>query len=195
MMRKRSGGANDRDRFETIYRGTRQALLAYLLRRTDNADDAADLLSEIYLIAWRRIDDVPPGEEARLWLFGVARKVLAGQRRRASTATALALALERSLPIEGSGQSTFDSRIAVEEITTALRTLAPADRELLMLSGWEGLSPSEIGVVIGRPAALVRVRLHRARARLRARLAEDASALGRDHVVRLPDLNAAEAAE
>jgi RNA polymerase sigma factor (sigma-70 family) len=177
------GQLSDHDRFETIYRDTRQALLAYLLRRTGSTDDAADLLSEIYLVAWRRMSQVPAGEEARLWLFGVARRALANQRRRARTATDLAVALERSLAIHDSQQSSVESGIAAAEVATALGELTPADRELLMLSGWEGLTPSEIGVVVGRPAALVRVRLHRARARLRAKLLEGASAPRCEHPV------------
>jgi len=58
--------AADRDRFEQVYGETRQAVLAYLLRRTDSIEDAADLLSEVYLVAWRRIGNLPLGDEARL---------------------------------------------------------------------------------------------------------------------------------
>jgi RNA polymerase sigma factor (sigma-70 family) len=171
----RKSHGSDRDRFELIYRETRQSLLAYLLRRTDSTDDAADLLSEVYLVAWRRMSQVPAGEDARLWLFGVARRMLANQRRRARTAADLAVALERSLATHDSQQLSVESGIAAGEVTTALRELTSADRELLMLTGWEGLTPSEIGVVVGRPAGLVRVRLHRARARLRAKLVDRAA--------------------
>ena len=180
MTRAGQGQASDHDRFETIYRETRQSLLAYLLRRTGSADDAADLLSEVYLVAWRRMRHVPADEGARLWLFGVARRLLANQRRRARTAADLAVALERSLV---SHDPSAQSGIAAGEVAAALRELAPADRELLMLSGWEGLTPAEIGIVVGRPAPLVRVRLHRARARLRAKLDERVSAPGGEHPV------------
>jgi RNA polymerase sigma factor (sigma-70 family) len=182
VTRKSNGQASDRDRFELIYRQTRQSLLAYLLRRSDSPDDAADLLSEVYLVAWRRLGQVPAGEQARLWLFGVARRLLANQRRRARTAAELAVALERSLATRDPQQLSVESGIAAGEVATALRELTPADRELLMLSGWEGLTPSEIGVVMGRPAPLVRVKLHRARARLRAKLVDCASVPGCDRV-------------
>jgi len=180
VTRADHGQASDHDRFETIYRETRQSLLAYLLRRTGSTDDAADLLSEVYLVAWRRMRHVPADEGARLWLFGVARRLLANQRRRARTAADLAVALERSLV---SHDPSVQSGIAAGEVAAALRELAPADRELLMLSGWEGLTPAEIGIVVSRPAPLVRVRLHRARARLRAKLDERASAPGGEHPV------------
>ena len=183
MTRAGQGQASDHDRFETIYRETRQSLLAYLLRRTGSTDDAADLLSEVYLVAWRRMRHVPADEGARLWLFGVARRLLANQRRRARTAADLAVALERSLVSHESQESSVQSGIAAGDVAAALRELAPADRELLMLSGWEGLTPAEIGIVVGRPAPLVRVRLHRARARLRAKLDERASAGRGEHPV------------
>ncbi len=183
MTRAGQGQASDHDRFETIYRETRQSLLAYLLRRTGSTDDAADLLSEVYLVAWRRMRHVPADEGARLWLFGVARRLLANQRRRARTAADLAVALERSLVSHESQESSVQSGIAAGDVAAALRELAPADRELLMLSGWEGLAPAEIGIVVGRPAPLVRVRLHRARARLRAKLDERVSAPGGEHPV------------
>jgi RNA polymerase sigma-70 factor, ECF subfamily len=183
VSRRSHGQASDHDLFETIYRETRQSLLAYLLRRTDSAEDAADLLSDVYLVAWRRMRQIPEGDEARLWLFGVARRLLANQRRRARTAADLAAALERTLAVRDSQQQFLESGIAAGEVAAALRELTPADRELLMLSGWERLTPSEIGIVVGRPAALVRVRLHRARARLRTKLLERASATRCDAVV------------
>jgi len=60
-------------------------------------------------------------------------------------------------------------------LTAALSELSPADRELLLLSGWEELTPTEIATVIGHPTALVRVRLHRARLRLQAKLSAAAA--------------------
>src|SRR3954470_22627326 len=87
----------ERARFEEIYAGTRLPLLRYLVRRSASVEDAADLLAEVYLVAWRRIDDVPPGDEARLWLFGVARRTLANQHRGERRETELAAALAAAL--------------------------------------------------------------------------------------------------
>jgi DNA-directed RNA polymerase specialized sigma24 family protein len=70
-----------RHRFEELYAAHHASLLGYALRRTANTDDAADVLAETFLAAWRRLDDVPPGPQARLWLYGTARRVLANQRR------------------------------------------------------------------------------------------------------------------
>src|SRR4051794_39382842 len=71
----------DQQQLEELFHDNSQSLLGYLLRRTDNPEDASDALAEVMLVAWRRLDDVPAGDEARLWLFGVARRVLANSRR------------------------------------------------------------------------------------------------------------------
>ena len=67
--------------FEAVYTANFGPILGYVLRRTRNGDDAADVVAETFLTAWRRFDEVPPGERARLWLYGVARRVLANHHR------------------------------------------------------------------------------------------------------------------
>jgi RNA polymerase sigma-70 factor (ECF subfamily) len=69
------------DRFRRPFAETERELLTYVLRRVDRAEDAADVVAETFLVAWRRLDKVPAGDEARLWLYGVARRQLANQRR------------------------------------------------------------------------------------------------------------------
>jgi RNA polymerase sigma-70 factor (ECF subfamily) len=160
---------HDRARFEELYGGTRVSVLGYLARRSRSPEDAADLLAEVYLTAWRRIDDVPAGDEARLWLFGVARRVLANHQRRVRTESGLASALEASLC---SVPLTFDADAdpRSDAVAEALARLSAKDRELLTLSAWEDLSPAEIAVVLGQRVGVVRVRLHRARKNLREKL-------------------------
>ncbi|MER6172972.1 sigma factor [Streptosporangium sp. NPDC001681] len=68
-----------RDRFEAAYDAYYPAIHQYAARRTGSPDDAADVISETFLTAWRRIGDVPEGERALLWLYGMARRVLANQ--------------------------------------------------------------------------------------------------------------------
>jgi RNA polymerase sigma factor (sigma-70 family) len=170
----------DRERFEELYGGTRVLVLGYLARRSRSPEDAADLLAEVYLVAWRRIDDVPAGDEARLWLFGVARRVLANHHRRARTESGLATALEASLRSVALG---FDAEPdpRSDAVAEALARLTAKDRELLTLSAWEDLSPAEIAVVLGQRVGAVRVRLHRARKNLR------------DNVAALPDTSTSRA--
>jgi RNA polymerase sigma-70 factor (ECF subfamily) len=167
-----SESRHDEARFEELYAETRVPVLAYLLRRTASPEDAADLLADVYLVAWRRIGDVPGGAEARLWLFGVARRLLANYRRGTRTQMAAAAAVVESLRVTVSEPAPLDPR--AEAVSNALAMLGAADRELLTLSAWEDLSPAQIAVVVGRPVGVVRVRLHRARRRLREKLAEPA---------------------
>ena len=80
-----------RSRFEAVYEAYHGPILGYVLRRTATPDDAADIIAETFLTAWRRLEEMPPGPEARLWLYGVARRVLAnhhrGERKRSVTPT------------------------------------------------------------------------------------------------------------
>ncbi|MEV4357463.1 sigma factor [Nonomuraea sp. NPDC049625] len=67
----------DTHRFEAVYRATYDQITAYAGRRCDSPQDAADVVAETFVIVWRKIDELPPGAEARLWVYGVARNVLA----------------------------------------------------------------------------------------------------------------------
>ncbi|MEV4259420.1 RNA polymerase sigma factor, partial [Spirillospora sp. NPDC049652] len=89
------------NRFEDLYAENRAKVLGYALRRTGDPQDAADVVAETFLVAWRRLDDVPPGDEARLWLYGVARRVLAGQRRGERRRSALGARLRSELAAAG----------------------------------------------------------------------------------------------
>jgi RNA polymerase sigma-70 factor (ECF subfamily) len=158
--------------FERLVQETRTDLLAYALRRTANAEDAADVVSETYLIAWRKLDRVPSGSHARLWLFGVAGNVLrrGAERDRRHMALRERLADELRDAIPTPQHIDADSGTATGTLRAGLASLSPRDREVLTLTAWEGLTPKQIAAVTGLPANLVRVRLHRARARLAARL-------------------------
>jgi RNA polymerase sigma-70 factor (ECF subfamily) len=159
------------DRFRRLFAATERDLLAYVLRRVDRPEDAADVVAETFLVAWRRVDALPPDDEARLWLYGVARRQLANQRRSRLRRSRLADRLRAELPIALAGaRSPEDHRAAA--VRAALARLEEEDREILRLTSWEGLTPSEIAAVVGVPAVTVRSRLHRARKRLRAELLE-----------------------
>jgi RNA polymerase sigma factor (sigma-70 family) len=155
------------DRFRALFDEHHRAVLGYALRRSSPAD-AADVLAETMLVAWRRIDEVPADPGTRPWLFGVAHKTLANQRRgtlrrdrlRARVEAAVTEALTN--PMEPHGDQLW--------VRAALLALDVGDREVLTLTAWEGLTPTEIAGVLDVPAATVRTRLHRARARLREEL-------------------------
>ncbi len=167
-------------RFEELFSLTGQQILAYLVRRVSPPQDAADLMAEVFVTAWRRIDKVPDGAEGRLWLFGVARNLLANHRRGRLRHDRLADRLrdhlaERARPAD-LGLAVED---AAERVRAGLDRLSPEDRELLTLTAWEGLTPAEIAVVLGISPATARTRLSRARQRLRTAL--EAPSPERDH--------------
>ena len=148
---------------EDLYRAHARHVLAYALRRT-GAATADDVVSEVFLIVERRLADVPA--DARPWLYGVARRVLANQRRSDSRRAALQVALgvlaRDSAPVP---PPEFD---AGTPLLTALAALRPDDREVLMLTAWEGLGARDGATVLGCSTAAFHTRLHRARTRLQA---------------------------
>jgi RNA polymerase sigma-70 factor (ECF subfamily) len=149
------------ERFAALFERTHQPLLAYAVRRVAYPADAADVVAETFLVAWRRLDDVPAGEEARPWLFGVARRVLANLYRTERRRGALTERLRESLS-EVVGHTEVD----LSPVEVAMAGLGDDDRELLRLVAWEELARDEIAIVLGVSRATVRVRLHRARQRL-----------------------------
>ena len=157
-------------RFEQLFRDTRTDLLAYILRRSQSAEDAADALAETYLIAWQKLDAIPIGEQARLWLFGVARNLLLKGASRGRSRHALVERLAAELRSVQPPQAPV-ADVRSSALLAALGTLSERDREIMLLTAWEGLTPKQIATVVGTPVNIVRVRLHRARTRLKRDLA------------------------
>lgn len=155
------------ERFERIFREHYAAVRSYALRRAPS-DTAPDVVAETFLVAWRRLDDVPA--DPLPWLYGVARRVLANARRSADRSVALERRLATAAAPAGlsdPGESVGDAEI----VRAALARLSERDRETLMLVAWEGLSSARAAHAAGCTRAAFAVRLHRARARLAAQLA------------------------
>lgn len=149
-------------RFRRVCEAHTAAVLAYALRRTSR-DDAADVVAETFLVAWRRLDDVD--ERTVLpWLYAVARNVLLSQQRATRRQQAIAERVAAALPEAGEMPSRSP------RVLDALAALSEGEREVLMLAAWEELSSSEAARVLGCSATAYRIRLHRARKRLRERL-------------------------
>lgn len=159
-------------RFEEIYDAYSGLILAYATRRTGNVSDAADVVADTFTVAWRRLEDVPKGEEARPWLYGVARRVLANQRRGTERRSRLHDRLQNELasPIGFEASDSGGSELA--DIAQAFAQLAEADREILTLVAWDCLSHEEIAEILACSSTAVRVRLHRARKRLAKQIDE-----------------------
>ncbi len=159
-------------RFSRLYEENWQDLLDYARRRAATAEDAADLVAETFLVAWRRLGNVPPGARTRLWLFGVARRLLANQRRGELRRDRLADRLRGELATAVANDAAPDPDGAV---VCALERLEEKDREILLLAGCEELAPAEIATVLGISPVAARSRLHRARRRFIRELEADSS--------------------
>jgi RNA polymerase sigma factor (sigma-70 family) len=153
------------ERFDALFSAYARDIAAYCRWRAGSPHDAEDALSEVFLTAWRRLDDVPTDDAARIWLYATARRVMANQwraaRRRAGLHERLFSAHEPAiadLPADDP---------AIELVHAALRRLKPIDQEVLLLSEWEELSSPEIAQVLGCTPVSARGRLHRARKRFR----------------------------
>jgi RNA polymerase sigma factor (sigma-70 family) len=161
-------------RFEALFDSYGSDIVAYCGWRA-GAGDAQDAVAEVFLTAWRRLDDVPEGDAARVWLYAAARRVIANQRRSQRRRAAL----QERLAFEAAStppKSTADDEETL--VYEALHRLSPRDREVLLLAEWEGLSPAQIARVVGCLTVTARGRLHRARRRFRAVFEE---LLGREH--------------
>jgi RNA polymerase sigma-70 factor (ECF subfamily) len=154
--------------FERLYRANYDRVLAYGLRRTD-PERAVDATAETFTVAWRRLADVPG--DPLPWLLGVARRVLANERRAVGRHEALVQRLARAPA--GSGRDPADVVAAAAAMRAALGRLGPRDRELLMLLAWDGLSPDQAAASLGCSKPTLAVRLHRARRRMERELARE----------------------
>lgn len=157
----------DEELFEALFREQSRLVAAYLLSRADR-DLAYDALARTFEVAWRRLEDVPA--DPFPWLLGVARRVLSELRRAQGRREAL---VERFVGQEADLGRTADvAELSVERLAAlhALRSLSAADREVLLLVAWEGLTQAQAAGVLGCSRGAFALRLHRARARLRAQL-------------------------
>lgn len=144
-----------REAFERLFRAHHDLVLAYALRRAD-PDDARDVVADTFLVAWRRFDDAPTNAYLP-WLYGIARRTLANQRRAAGRRGAL---------VERLGTSAASAADSGGHLGVALAMLAEADREALLLVAWEGLEIADAARVLDCRPGTLRMRLHRARRRL-----------------------------
>jgi RNA polymerase sigma-70 factor, ECF subfamily len=155
-----TGEHTEEARLEALFDEHFSAVRTYTRRRAPESL-VDDVVSETFLVAWRRIDDLPA--DIRPWLLGVARKTLSTQlrsaRRRSSLVEKLkAVERDHSFPeLDGPDSS---------GVIASLERLSATDQEVLALAAWEGLRPSEAAVVLGVSPARYRLRLHRAKRRL-----------------------------
>ena len=153
-------------RLTGLFRRHADDLFGYAAWRVGR-DDAADVVGEVFLVAWRSLDRVRVGEE-RAWLFGVARRVLLASRRRGAVSTALGERLAAEPSDHALAAPADDGSVLRDQVRRTLNGLSEADRELLITATWFDLSPAEAAAVLGVSRPTYAVRLHRARQRFRS---------------------------
>jgi RNA polymerase sigma-70 factor (ECF subfamily) len=152
---------------EQLARREAPRLLSFFTRRVTSPDDAADLVGETLVVLWRRERSVPADPtEARMWMFGVAQRVLSQHRRSATRSRELGERLAREVRA-----TTIDaSPDGFEDLRTAIAALRDPDKEIIRLVYWDGFTLVETARLLGMNAATVRSRHSRARASLQAHL-------------------------
>lgn len=157
--------------FRELFDANHSDIERYCRRRAPEAT-AAEAVSETFLIAWRRFDDIPSGPDARLWLFGTARNLLANLRRSQTRQDQLHLRLidEPTRLAPSLNTASLDPSIQVvgepSPVLDALATLSNDDQDVLTLIAWEGFTHAEAAAVFDCSANAVGIRIHRARQRL-----------------------------
>jgi len=154
-----------RERFRILYNDLYDDLWRYVQRRSINTEEARDTLSEVFLVAWRRLEDIPAGKEARLWLFGVARNLVKTSWRKRKRSGDLLVRIGSEMSTRITTDEELDNS-GVLKIVKALQFLSENDQEILRLLAWEDLSHKEISVVLGCSENAVAIRIRRARVRL-----------------------------
>lgn len=159
--------------FRALYDKTYGDLLRFVQRRV-HPSHAEDVVADVYLVAWRRLADLPTGaEDARAWLFGVARRSLLNARRGQDRHRALAVRIAEVGPTaSGTADGAADLVDRQLDIAAAWPRLSPTDQEALALTVWDGLSAPEAAAVLQISAVAFRLRLSRARRALRHHLGD-----------------------
>jgi RNA polymerase sigma-70 factor, ECF subfamily len=170
------GSGSPQARFEAVYAAHNAAVRTYVRRRVDS-QDADDVVADVFVVAWRRLRDVP--EDALPWLLGVARRVMANRWRGATRAAALRDRMLFERP--SLAPSASMSPEPAQTVLRALSVMREKDRETLLLVAWEALTPAQAATVLGISANTFSARLSRARRRFERALAAESTPSETEH--------------
>jgi RNA polymerase sigma-70 factor (ECF subfamily) len=152
--------------FASLYHRHHQAIRDFCRRRVPK-DVVDDVVAETFLTAWRRIDDIPRGDQAPLWLYGVAYRVIGNHWRSAARRRRLE---DRLHVINGGAAYEADDELVAADqrrlVLAAAARLNDKDVDVLRLAAWEQLSTADIATVLGIAPNAVKQRLHRAKQHL-----------------------------
>ncbi|QBJ96438.1 RNA polymerase sigma factor [Rhodococcus sp. ABRD24] len=167
-----SPASRDRVRFTTLWDDFGGRVFAYACRHVDH-HTAQEVVSETFLVAWRRLPEVP--DEALPWLLVVARNTMSNHRRTDRRRDALTEKMARIEQVAGSAPGADITVTDRAEVLAALAALTSTEREALLLTAWDGLSAAEAARVVGCSVPAMHVRLFRARRRMRTEAATEST--------------------
>lgn len=176
----------EEDAFAALYRAHAAEVWRFARRRCASADEAADATADTFAVAWRRRHDLPPADEARLWLLGAARRVLANHHRSARRRAGLDERLA-AVPRAPGPADPADLVDDADPLWAALASLPADQRDLLVMRAWDGLAVTEIAALLGCTPNAASIRLTRARDRLAVALDRKGRAPSRTSPGRGPD--------
>lgn len=163
---QKAGYMTREDQIAQLYQRYSPQIAAYARRRAA-PDEAADVVSETFLVAWRRSEEIPEEPASLPWLYGVARHVLANQRRSTQRRGRLWKRLSSQFAEDHTPPVAIENQCEFELIGRAISELSDDDAEILRLVAWEGMSPAQVAEILEVEPNAARQRLHRARLRLR----------------------------
>jgi RNA polymerase sigma factor (sigma-70 family) len=176
----------EHESFRRLFDSAYRPLLAYALRRTQRLEDAEEVVAETLLVAWRRRAEMPDGAETIPWMYGVARRLIANQRRGQDRRRRLERVLEPFTPETLDPGELAETADTTRAVIAASRRLREDDQEILRLAAWEGLSRAQIAVSLGCSENAAALRLRRARQRLRKELLKAGRFPGQELVEVIP---------
>jgi RNA polymerase sigma-70 factor (ECF subfamily) len=173
----------DGEAYGAFFRRHSRAVTAYAVRRCDNPDDVADLVSDTFMIALQASSRyIPETHTALPWLYGIARRVLARQRRRkAGFARLLVKSTHSQVRFQGIEEDAIaeaiDASRTAPALAEALERLSKGERDVLELVAFDGLSPMEAAIVLELTPNAARLKLSRARRHMRGLLGPEAGVI------------------
>lgn len=172
-----AASAGSADAYSVFFRRHADAITRYAVRRCTNPEDVADLVAECFLVALQAAHRyIPETDTALPWLFGISRRLLAKQRRKYAGNRRLEVKASNAFPAFTAAEdneiaAAIDASRQAPALEVALNSLTPAEREVLELVAYDGLSPSEAAAALDITPNAARLRLSRARKAVRAQIA------------------------
>jgi RNA polymerase sigma-70 factor (ECF subfamily) len=171
-----AASAGSADSYSAFFRRHVEPITRYSIRRCANPDDVADLVGETFLVALQAAHRYRPESDTALpWLFGIARRLLAKQRRKYVGNRRLEVKVSNAFPVFTAAEddavaSAIDAARQAPVLQEAMARLTRSEREVLELVAYDGLSPSEAAVTLDITPNAARLRLSRARKTVRSHL-------------------------